>query len=153
MPHPLRDWWVSLVDAAGNAINAGNPLDTTGSGSVTLQSATVIGQVYVGGTLVDIKRVHVNYSVLAATTIVAAVPAKKIRVVAWSLWCSLNTSLEWRSNTTVVIQPIDLPSRQQQGDSFYPGFWIETTAGEALMFRQDTGTPAVIRGTLEYVEV
>lgn len=33
MPHPLRDYHVTILDAAGNPITAANPLDTTGGGT------------------------------------------------------------------------------------------------------------------------
>lgn len=156
MPPPHRDLYIAVMDEAGEPINVGNPFPVTGvisAVSGTLQSATVVGHAYVSGSLLEIKRVYVNYTTAAATEIVAAVVSKKIRVVAWHFWSSLNTSLEWRSDTNVVIEPIDLPSRSMQGDTFTPGFWMETTAGEGLFFRQETGTAATIRGTLEYVEV
>lgn len=159
MATTLRDWHVALVDEDGDPINAGNPLHVTatvGTVTGTLQSTTVVGQAYVAGTLLEIKRVAVNMTSASAQDLVAAVALKKIRVVAWRLWADANCELEWLSAATVLVEAIPLPARAMQGGSFMPGFWRETVAGEALRGRQPLSLSpqaATIRGTIEYVEV
>lgn len=115
----------------------------------------VVGKVLVDGVELDAKRLILNFTDVEANpkTVIAAVPAKKIRVLVAHYTCSLTVELEWRSNTTVLLPPQFLSARTEHGGHFMPGYFVETTAGEALTLRQAQGQQAIIRGALVYCEV
>lgn len=112
-----------------------------------------VGRAIVDGAEVDIKRASIDMSTVGPVTLVAAVTAKKIRVVVIHLSPSLNCELEWRSNTTVLIAAVYCGARAQFGQNYLPGYYVETAAGEALTLRQSNASPALVRGMLDYVEV
>lgn len=106
------------------------------------------------GTTTLITPLFAVISASADATIVAAVPTKKIRVIA-AQWVAAGTyTFRWTSNnaagtgltgvmTTVVGSPVTLP--------YNPVGWFETVAGEALFM--DQTTTGQISGSLVYVTV
>lgn len=112
----------------------------------------VLGFVVIDGTRYPVLEQAVNYSVVAATTIIAAVPLSRICVIAYTLIPTLNCELEWRSNTTVIRAAMAMGPRIEYGREYLVFPWMKTAVGEALTFRQaqSSGTPAVIRGVLHY---
>lgn len=95
----------------------------------------------------------VNVTSLGPEEVVALVVGKRIRVVSFALWCSLNTALEWLSNATVLVEAHDVGPRTQIGDNFEPGYWVQTAVGEPLKIRQAADTPATVRGVVNWVAI
>lgn len=113
----------------------------------------VVGQVVLSGVAYDVKQITINFTALGPSTMVSAVVGKRIRVIGFFLWPSTNTSLEWRSGVTVIVQPLEVEGRRQFGQIFLPGYWTQTAVGEALILRQNVSTPANVRGIIQYIEV
>lgn len=154
MPHPVIDLHVVGVDETGDPWNAGNPVPVSLSGSITgtVESTDVLGAVIVAGTSYEVKQSWINFTTLGPSTMVAAVTGKRVRVIAFYLWPSLNTKLEWRSAATVIIQAQTVAGGVQFGDCFLPGYWTQTGIGESLILRQAVTTPAEVRGVIHYIE-
>lgn len=109
---------------------------------------------YSGATALTVKYAKVVASSSGATTIVALVAAKKIRVLAWDLKVNAAVNFKWQSHVT----PTDLTGLYYcngQGDGVAraanPFGYFETVAGEALDINL-SGAVAV-GGVLTYVEV
>jgi hypothetical protein len=108
----------------------------------------------VTGTNLTPKFKVITASSSGATTIVAAVTSKKIRVLAWDVKVNAAVNFKWQSHVT----PTDLTGlyyNAGQGDgvarAFNPVGYFETVAGEALDINL-SGAVAV-GGVLTYVEV
>lgn len=119
------------------------------------EGVIVVGKVLVDGVELDVKRIALNFASTDGNpkTLIVAVPGKKIRVLAFVYWVTINAELEWRSNTTVLLPPVHVLSRETQAANLVPGFFLETAVGEALTMRQQQVTQANVRGSLVYVEV
>lgn len=110
------------------------------------------GKLFLDGTEVDVTPTPVNIITLGPVTVVAAVASKRIRVVGFLLYASLNTALEWRSDTTVLIEAHEIAPRDGVGGVFLPaGYWTQTAVGQALTMRQVAEAPAVVRGVILWV--
>ena len=73
----------------------------------------VVGRVLVdngAGVLAEypVKQVILNVTTLGPNTIIAGVGGARITVIAQDLNLSLNATLEWRSNTTPIIQAFQI---------------------------------------------
>lgn len=140
---------VKLLAAGITATVSGT---VTASGQIAASSET--STIYNGGsTALTPKFKAITASSSGATTIVALVAAKKIRVVSWSLVCNAAVNVKWQSHVT----PTDLTGlyyfAANGGISvpFSPVGYFETIAGEALDINL-SGAQAV-GGVLCYVEV
>lgn len=118
----------------------------------TVESTQVLGEIIIDGTSYEVKQQIINFTALGPSTMVSAVVGKRIRVIAFYLWPSLNTKLEWRSGASVTIQPQTVSGGIQFGDCYLPGYWMQTAVGEALILRQAVTTAAEVRGVIHYVE-
>ena len=146
MPHPVIDWHVTLTDSAGNAITAGNPLNTTSTSSGT---GNISSQVVVNGVALEIQRAVVDTTV--SSTIVAAVPGKKIRVLSALVVPDTNQSLQWRSGTTEIVPYFQVPVITGRFVNYWPGFFCETAVNETLNIVQ--ALDGTVKGVIDYVLV
>lgn len=115
----------------------------------------VVGKVLLAGAEVDVNYTLLNFTSAEANpkTLIAAVPTKKIRVIGLWMFCSVNSDLEWRSNTTVILPIMTVAARAQVGGMFLPTWFMETAAGEALTLRQTQGVQGNLRGAISWIEV
>lgn len=121
------------------------------AGPVWSDGVLTSGKMLVDGEEVDVTPAAVNMTTLGPVTLVPLVASKRIRVVGFLLYASLNTALEWRSNTTVLIEAHEVAPRDAIGGNFAPGYWTQTAVGEALTMRQEAAAPAVVRGVVLWV--
>jgi hypothetical protein len=109
--------------------------------------------VYSGTTALTPKFAKIVASASGATTIVAAVASKKIRVLRWSLSASGNVNVKWQSR----VAPTDLTGLHyltqyaSAGGAYCPAGIFETVAGEALDI--NLSAAIAVGGELTYVEV
>lgn len=154
MPAPYVDYYVVLLDENGNVFNVGNRLPVD-AGAVTAESTTTHGEVLVDGDAVPVKWAAINSVALGSGAVVAAVTAKKIRVVAVDMVASLNAEVEWRSGATAIINPQFLAPRVDYFRNYLPyGWMMETAVNTALHLAQvQAAGPASIQGHILYIEV
>ena len=117
----------------------------------------VVGRVLVdngAGVLAEypVKQVILNVTTLGPNTIIAGVGGARITVIAQDLNLSLNATLEWRSNTTPIIQAFQIVAGNYFRN-YLPGYGLRVTAaGNALTLLQTQAVVSTIRGTLYYIE-
>ena len=113
--------------------------------AVTLDNGTI----FFNGVAQQVLFADLNVTASGDTTVVAAVSDKKIRVVSIVFSTDTQTSVGWKSNSTILIQPMAFAQYGGMAINDLPyGFFVETVAGEALVANL-TGTAAV-RGSLLY---
>lgn len=138
---------VTAVTAITNALPAGTNL--LGQISASAETATI----YSGTTALTPKFAAITASASGATTIVAAVGGKRIRVIRWSLSSNGSVNIKWQSHVT----PTDLTGLHyltqyaSAGGAYCPQGIFQTVSGEALDINL-SGAIAV-GGELTYVEV
>lgn len=144
------------LNANGSATSANSAPMVIASDQATLAIAQDTSKIMNGvtGTSLTPKFAKVTASSSGATTIVAAVTSKKIRVLAWDVVANAAVNFKWQSHVT----PTDLTGLYYmagQGNgvarSFNPCGYFETVAGEALDINL-SGAVAV-GGSIVYVEV
>lgn len=128
---------------------------TTDTSAVTLQSDAIATGSLGGGnlTILTPKFATITASASGATTIVAAVTSKKIRVLSWTLVANGAVNAKWQSHVTPTDKTGLHYFAANGGISvpFSPVGHFETVAGEALDINL-SGAVAV-GGSLVYVEV
>lgn len=116
--------------------------------TVTLENGSVV----LDGVAVSVSSAEINATASGDTTVVAAVPDKKIRVLMLLFSTSVQLDIGWKSNSTFLIHPM---SFAQYGgvfaDAMPYGFLFETAVGEALKI--NLSGSGNCRGTLNYVTV
>lgn len=151
---------------AATQVSANNPLPgsvkdmpaasrtTDALAAVLASDALVTGDSSTGNlTALTPKFAKIVASTSGATTIVAAVASKRIRVVSWTLVANAAVNVKWQSHVT----PTDLTGLYYLAANgglavpFSPVGYFQTTAGEALDINL-SGAVAV-GGSLVYVEV
>jgi len=138
---------ITAVTAITNALPAGTNL--LGQVSASAETATV----YNGTTALTPTFSTIVASASGATTIVALVSSKKIRVLALQLVANAAVNVKWQSHVT----PTDLTGLAYLGANggyvlpFNPVGWFQTNTGEALDINL-SGAVAV-GGCLTYVAV
>ena len=126
-------------------VTSGTPLTTA--------AAPATGAVYNGVTALTPKFAAVVASASGATTIIAAVTSKKIRVLAIELMANGTVNAKWQSHTT----PTDLTGLAYLVANsgyvlpFSPTGWFETVSGEALDI--NLSAAIAVGGSIVYVEV
>lgn len=126
-------------------IASGTPLITAG--------APATGAVYNGTTALTPKFAIVTASASGATTIVAAVTSKKIRVLAVEIIANGTVNAKWQSHIT----PTDLTGLAYLVANagyvlpFSPCGWFETVSGEALDI--NLSAAIAVGGSVVYIEV
>lgn len=147
---------LSSLYTTAQAMSAGFQLVSlpTDHGSVPTRASAETNTIYNGATALTPKFQKIVASSSGATTIVAAVTSKKIRVLAWDVVVNAAVNFKWQSHVT----PTDLTGlyyNAGQGGgvarAFIPVGYFETIAGEALDINL-SGAVAV-GGVLTYVEV
>lgn len=128
---------------------------TTDTAGVALASDALITGTLGGSNLTALtpKFATITASSSGATTIVAAVTSKKIRVLSWTLVCNAAVNTKWQSHVTPTDKTGLHYFAANGGISvpFSPVGHFETVAGEALDINL-SGAVAV-GGSLVYVEV
>lgn len=138
---------VAAVTAITNALPAGTNL--LGQISASHETATI----YNGTTALTPKFAVITASSSGATTVVAAVGGKRIRVLKWSLSSNGAVNVKWQSHVT----PTDITGLHyltqfaSAGGAYCPVGHFQTVSGEALDINL-SGAVAV-GGELTYVEV
>jgi hypothetical protein len=142
------------VPTTGQAVMASSVPVTIASDQTQVPVAHDCAKVSVNGTLTAPTQAKIVASSSGATTIVAAVTSKKIRVLALKLTANAAVNVKWQSHVT----PTDLTGLSYYaaaGDGevlpFNPVGWFDTVAGEALDINL-SGAVAV-GGHLTYVAV
>lgn len=144
------------LNANGAAVSASSAPMVIATDQATLSVAADTSKIMngVSGTSLTPKFAKITASSSGATTIVAAVTSKKIRVLGWEVSVNAAVNFKWQSHVT----PTDLTGlyyNSAQGGgvarSFNPVGWFETVSGEALDINL-SGAVAV-GGSLVYVEV
>ena len=142
-------WHVKVTDAAGTNQQA---VTAAGDAKVTLDGETITTTPDTTG----VKFARINCTATGLTTIVAAVTAKKIRVLAYAFTASaaINVTVQDDSGTPVVLAgAFDISATGGicfVGSRDVPAF--ETTAGQALNFNL-SAIGVNVRGHLTYVEI
>lgn len=152
--------WVKLspdgLNANGQTTMANSAPTVIASDQTTISVAADTAKIANGasGTYLTPKFQKITASSSGATTIVAAVTSKKIRVLAWDTVANAAVNFKWQSHVT----PTDLTGlyyMSGQGNgvarAFCPIGLFETVSGEALDINL-SGAVAV-GGVLTYVEV
>jgi hypothetical protein len=144
------------VNANGQAVMASSAPVAMASNQSTMsvsQDTSLLTNGASGTTLTPKFKV-ITASSSGATTIVAAVTSKKIRVLAWDVKVNAAVNFKWQSHVT----PTDLTGlyyNSSQGDgvarAFNPVGYFETVAGEALDI--NLSSAVAVGGVLTYVEV
>lgn len=109
--------------------------------------------IYDGATALTPKFAIISASGNGNNTVVAAVPAKKIRVLQWSLMSSGTVNAKWQSAAggTDKTGLYYFVANTGVSVSFSPVGLLETVAGELLNLNLSAGVP--VGGSLVYVEV
>lgn len=153
---------VDLNKIAGNNTSTGNGVAGTGVQRVTVASdntpfnvavSSETSQIFNGTTALTPKFATIVASASGATTIVAAVTSKKIRVIAMQLVANAAVNVKWQSHVTPTDKT-GLAYLAANGGyvlPYNPVGWFETIAGEALDINL-SGAVAV-GGSLTYIEV
>ncbi len=138
---------VTAVTAITNALPAGTNL----LGQISASDET--GTIYSGTTALTPKFAVITASSSGATTIVAAVTSKKIRVLRWSLSSNGTVNVKWQSHVT----PTDLTglfyliANASAGGAYCPVGVFQTISGEALDI--NLSASIAVGGVLTYCEV
>lgn len=165
-------WAVSLT-MDGEVVTGTNPLAVTlatylsadslalGEPGDSVQVGQITGKFYDGeGTSLTVKSAHGAASSSGVNDVVAAVTSKKIRVLSYSLQAADgNASVitaNWQDDSgspVVLSQTWDFEKREGVSKSLGggPGFYFETTSGQALKLNLSAGSLPV-RWELVYVE-
>jgi|SRR5882762_316219 len=144
----------SQISAVGAQLTAASVSITPATDIATMPISQDTNKILNGNTALTPKFKVITASSSGATTIVALVAAKKIRVLAWDLKVNAAVNFKWQSHVT----PTDLTGlyyNSGQGDgvarAFSPVGYFETIAGEALDI--NLSGAAAVGGVLTYVEV
>jgi len=105
---------------------------------------------YKGDTL-QVKYAKISAATSGDNTVVAAVAGKCLRVLSLTFTCSADVAVGWKSNTTVLIDPMSFAAKGGMDCNRHPGWFCNTLLGEALIINL-SGTVDV-RGSLNYIEV
>jgi hypothetical protein len=133
-------------------------LDLNPAGSESLMAGSLpasaeTGTVFNGATALTPKFAIVTASSSGATTVVAAVTSKKIRVLRWRVSANGAVNIKWQSHVT----PTDKSGLsyctqfKDCGGGYCPVGHFETIAGEALDI--NLSAAVAVSGELTYVEV
>lgn len=164
------------VDASGVAVpvtdNSGSLTVDDGGGSITVDGTVIVSSgpaasrttdsiaaalatdsIMNGLTALPPKFIPISASASGATTVVAAVTGKKIRLLGFFLVTSAASSIAFRSGTTITQKTGDMPFAANGGISvpFSPAGYFETVAGEALQI--NLSATASVGGMAVYIEV
>ncbi len=138
---------VGAVTAITNALPAGTNL--LGQMSNSAETATVFN----GTTACTPKFAAITASTSGATTIVALVGGKRIRVLRWSLSSNGSVNIKWQSH----VSPTDLTGLHYMvqfasaGGAYCPQGIFQTISGEALDI--NLSASVAVGGELTYIEV
>jgi hypothetical protein len=142
---------LSSIDTKTPALVSGKvPIDVS---NFPAYCATEAGSLYMAGVALTVKFAKIVASASGATTIVAAVTSKKIRVIELRISASAAVNVKWQSHVT----PTDLTGLAYyaaNGGEVMPKSeygWFETVAGEALDI--NLSAAVAVGGSLAYVEV
>lgn len=148
------------IDGVANDANAATPLPVdinslpaANRTTDTVSSALATDAIMTSLTALTPKFAKISTSSSGATTVIALVAAKKIRVLSWSIVCNAAVNVKWQSHVT----PTDLTGLHYFAINggitvpFSPIGHFETIAGEALDINL-SGAQAV-GGSLVYIEV
>jgi len=119
----------------------------TSIGSVVISN----GSLQVGASTLEVKQAQINISASGDNTVVAAVTAKKIRVVGVMFICAADVTVQVKSLATSKIAAMSYHANGGVALWWPEGFWVETASGEALVFA--LGGNVQVSGSLNYVEV
>lgn len=147
---------LAALTTTAQAMSVGYQLVALPTDQITLSVAADTAKLANGasGTYLTPKFQKITASLSGATTVVAAVTSKKIRVLAWDVVVNAAVNFKWQSHVT----PTDITGLYYmagQGNGVARGYnplgYFETIAGEALDINL-SGAVAV-GGVLTYVEV
>jgi hypothetical protein len=138
---------VAAVTAITNALPAGTNL----IGQVSASDET--GTVYSGTTALTPKFATFSTSSSGATTVVALVSSKRIRVLRWRCSANGTTNVKWQSHVTPTdISGLSyLTQFKDAGGGYCPVGHFQTVSGEALDINNSLAI--AISGEVTYVEV
>lgn len=147
---------LAALSTTSQAMSAGYQLVALPSDQVIIPARVSVetGTVYNGSTALTPKFQKITASSSGATTIVAAVTSKKIRVIAWDVVVNAAVNFKWQSHVTPTdVTGLYYMSGQGNGVArgYNPVGYFETVSGEALDINL-SGAVAV-GGVLTYVEV
>lgn len=146
------------------AVNSSNEALVHASGTVTISAAPAASRttdsiaaahstdaIMNGLTVLSPAFQNVIASASGATTIVAAVASKKIRIISCFLVCAGAVSVNWQSHTTTATKTGTMPFAANGGIvmPFSPVGWFETVSGEALDI--NLGGAVAVGGEITYV--
>jgi hypothetical protein len=152
---------VPMVPTLGGlAVSGSNPVPVSqaaplpaGSnflGSVAAGPST--GAVYNGATALTPKFAAIGTTAGGDTTLVAAVPGKKLRVLKYTVVTSAAVGLKFRSSSGADLTgAMPLAANAGVGGAWCPAGLFETLAGDALVLNLSAG--ATVAGHLTYIEV
>lgn len=130
-----------------------NSLPAANRTTDTVSSALATDAIMTSLTALTPKFAKIVASASGATTIVAAVAAKKIRVLSWQVVCNAANNVKWQSHVT----PTDLTGLHYFAinggvvATFSPIGYFETIVGEALDI--NLSAAQAVGGSLVYIEV
>lgn len=131
--------------------NVGVSAGTSLMGRVS--SSLETGTIYNATTALTPKFAIITASSSGATTVVAAVTSKKIRVLRWRVSANGSVNVKWQSHVTPTdISGLSYGTQYKDcGGGFCPVGHFETVAGEALDI--NLSAAVAVSGELTYVEV
>ncbi|ODM71669.1 hypothetical protein A6X20_06930 [Bradyrhizobium elkanii] len=132
------------VDASGKTLTVG------AHATYAMQETSAISN---AGTSLTPKFAKISASSSGASTVVAAVASKKIRVIEWNVLPHDAVNIKWQSHTAGDITGLLELAAKGNGIArpFNPVGYFETTAGEALDL--NLSSAVAVGGSLVYVEV
>ena len=121
--------------------------------SDSISSALATDAIMNGLTALTPKYAAVTASASGATTVIAAVASKKLRILGGFLVCTSAVTVKFQSHTTTATATGTMPFGVNGGIAipFSPVGWFETVAGEALDI--SLGGAVAVGGEIVYVEV
>ena len=98
-----------------------------------------------------VKFAQIAVSTSGDNAVVQPVKDKCIRVLALTFSCSDNVTVSWKSDSTVLINPMSFAKYGGMDSNRHPGWFCQTLAGQTLIL--NASATVDIRGSLNYVEV
>lgn len=98
-----------------------------------------------------IKYAEIYCSASGDNTLVQPVSGKCLRVISLTFTCSANVTVSWKSNSTVLVQPMSFAQYGGMDCNRHPGYFAQTLKGQTLIMNLSGAVD--VRGSLNYVEV
>lgn len=126
---------------------APNQLFALPGGSAAIDPSVII----INGVPTEVKWAQINANTSGNTSVVAAVTAKRIRVLSIDFVCAAAVTVGWQSAANAVRANQSFAANSGMARDLVFPYYVQTTAGEALNI--NLGGNVAVVGMVGYVEV